>query len=301
MNYSATDAVVSAVPEDTCGHRMRWWQVASLALLMGLLYYQILLRLAQNWWNDDNYSHGFFVPVFSAFVVWQSQKKLSATPVAPSWFGLGLIAAALMVLIVGELGAELFLIRSSFVLLLAGLIVFFWGWDRFRVLLFPWAFLFLMIPIPVIVFNHITFPLQLFASQLASWLLALVGVPVLREGNVIRLPTMTLEVVDACSGIRSLVSLEMMALIYAYFLEPRILGRVVLALAAVPIAIVANGLRVMGAGVLGHFSGPRQAFGFFHTFSGGVIFLLSLAMLVLVHGALRRVSRWGGGRFGSAT
>ena len=251
------------------------------------LYFPTLRRLVFTWYDDPDFSHGFFVPLFSAFVVWMNRKQLAKIEVQPSWLGLVVVAIALMTLIVGQLGAELFLARSSLVLLLTGLVIHFLGWAYFRALLFPLAFLFLMIPIPSIIFNQIAFPLQLFASQMAAELLAISGVPVLREGNVIRLPVMTLEVVEACSGIRSLVSLTTLAIIYGYLMEPRIWKRVVLALAAIPIAVVANGLRIVGTGLLGEYWDPEKAQGFFHTFSGWLIFVLSLLMLFAVHGLMK--------------
>jgi len=266
-----------------------WFRLAVLGVLIGFLYSAILARLAADWWTDPNFSHGFLVPVFSAFVVWRDRKQLAALPKKPSWFGLAVIAGALVVLIVGVLGAEFFLSRSSLVLLLAGLVICFLGWGHFRAILFPLAFLFFMIPIPVIIFNQIAFPLQFLAARLGSSLLDLCGVPVLREGNVIQLPTMALEVAQACSGIRSLMSLGAVAVIYGYFLETRILHRVLLALAAVPIAIAANGLRVMGTGLLGYYWDPDKAEGFFHTFSGWVIFIISLALLFTIHAVLRWV------------
>jgi exosortase len=262
-------------------------RLAVLGVLIGFLYYDILARLATDWWIDPNFSHGFLVPVFSGFVVWQDRKQLAALPQKPSWFGLAVIAGALVVLIVGVLGAEFFLSRSSLVLLIGGLVICFLGWGHFRAILFPLAFLFFMIPIPVIVFNQIAFPLQFLAARLGSSLLDLFGVPVLREGNVIQLPTMALEVAQACSGIRSLMSLGALAVIYGYFLETRNFRRVILALAAIPIAIVANGLRVMGTGMLGYYWDPDKAEGFFHTFSGWVIFIISLALLFSFHAMLR--------------
>jgi len=267
--------------------RAAWWQGAVLAVLIGFLYYHILAQLVLDWWNDPNFSHGFLVPAFSAFVVWQNRKRLAALPADPSWLGLGVIAGALAVLIVGELGAEFFLSRASLVLLAAGLVIYFLGWRHFRAMLFPWAFLFFMIPIPVIIFNQVAFPLQFLAARLASSLLELLGVPVLREGNIIQLPTMSLEVAQACSGIRSLMSLGALAVIYGYFLETRWLPRLLLALAAIPIAVAANGLRIMGTGLLGYYWDPDKAEGFFHTFSGWVIFVISLAMLFAFHALLR--------------
>ncbi|HUI42632.1 MAG TPA: exosortase, partial [Terriglobia bacterium] len=219
------------------------------------------------------------------------RQALKALPLRPSWWGLGVMLGAVGVLLLGIFGAELFLSRSSFIFLLAGLVIFFLGWQHFRALIFPWAFLFLMVPLPALVMNEITLPLQFLASNLASSLLSLVGVPVLREGNVIHLPTMALEVVEACSGIRSLVSLITLAVIYSYLLERSVAIRILLVLSALPIAIAANGLRIMGTGLTGIYWSPDKAEGFFHEFSGWVIFILSLLMFIAIHQLLRAVAR----------
>lgn len=276
----------------SASQRRDWWQWLILAALIALLYYGILARLVQQWMSDPNFSHGFFVPAFSAFVVWNERKHLAQLVERPSWWGAMIVALALGVLVLGVFGAELFLSRSSLVLLLGGLLIQFRGWVWFRALFFPWAFLFLMIPIPVIIFNQIAFPLQLLASQLASSTLVTLGVPVLREGNVLHLPAMSLEVVEACSGIRSLMSLGALAIIYGYFLESGIWRRVLLALGAIPIAVAANALRIVGTGLLGQYWDPDKALGFFHTFSGWLIFVMSLALLFSLHGLLRTGERW---------
>lgn len=268
------------------------WQLIILVIAIGLVYFSILGRLGRQWIDDDNYSHGFFVPLFVAFVVWQKRAKLRDLPLRPAWFGLIIIAGALVTLIVGVIGAELFLSRSSLVLLLGGFVIFFLGWAHFRNLLFPWACLFLAIPLPAIIFNQIAFPLQLLASRLASGSLEFVGVPVLREGNVIRLPAMTLEVVEACSGIRSLVSLGTLTIIYGYLLEPRVFRRILLALGAIPVAVLANAFRIMGTGLMGQYWSAQKAEGFFHTFSGWIIFVLSLCLLYLFHQALNLWDRF---------
>ena len=171
----------------------------------------------------------------------------------------------------------------SLLVLLAGLIIFFRGWPLFRAVLFPWAFLFLMIPIPAIIFNQITFPLQLLASKLAASILPLLGVPVLREGNIINLPAMPLEVAEACSGIRSLLSLATLSIVYGYLMESRIWIRVLLAIASIPIAVAANSLRIVGTGLLVQYWGQDAAEGFFHTFSGWLVFVVSLILLFAVH------------------
>lgn len=288
----AHQGMVSALPDGkSTNQAILIWQALALAIVIGVIYYGIGSALAADWWANPNFSHGFFVPPFSIFVAWQRRKSLAALPLRPSWIGLLIIAGALGVLVVGVLGAELFLSRSSLVLLLCGMIVYFAGWRHFRVLFFPWAVLFLMIPIPVIIFNQITLPLQFLASRLAAGLLGLVGVPVLREGNVINLPSMSLEVVEACSGIRSLVTLVTLAVIYGYFMEKRYLWRFVLMIAAIPIAVLANGMRIMGAGLLGQYASPDYAEGFFHLFSGWLIFVLSLAMLFLLNRVLNLLPR----------
>jgi exosortase len=260
-----------------------WWRTAVLVLLLGWLYFPVLTRLAAQWWQDPNFSHGFFVPAFSLFVLWQDRSRLLTLPHRPSSWGLVITVLGLTVLIVGSLGAELFLSRVSFVVVIAGLVIFFLGWNYFRAVLFPWAFLLLMIPIPAILFNQITFPLQILASKVAAAVLPLAGVPVLREGNIINLPAMPLEVAQACSGIRSLLSLGTLAVIYGYLMETRNSLRTVLALASIPIAVIANSLRIVGTGLLVQYWDPDKAEGFFHAFSGWLIFVVSLGMLFLFH------------------
>jgi exosortase D (VPLPA-CTERM-specific) len=271
-------AILGAVP---------LWQVGILAALSLWLYWSTVRHLVGQWWHDPNFSHGFFVPLFSAFVIWQERDRLSRIIPRPSWFGLIVLAAGLAVLVIGRMGAELFLDRSSMLLVLAGFVILFLGWNMFRATLFPWAFLLLMIPIPAIVFNQITFPLQLLASQVASTVLPVLGVPVLREGNVINLAAMPLEVAQACSGIRSLMSLVALAIIYGYLLEKRLWVRWLLAIAAVPITVVANDVRIVGTGLLVQYWNPQAAEGFFHASWGVLTFVISLGMFCALHGLIR--------------
>jgi exosortase len=263
------------------------WQLLVLGAVLAWLYAPVLLHLIGQWIHDPNYSHGFFVPAFSLFVLWQQKDRLHNLPLRPSWSGLLVLSCALLVLMAGVLGAELFLSRFSFLLAIAGLVVLVYGWNHLGAGLFAWLFLLFMIPIPNIIFNEVTFPLQLLASKAAAWTLPALGVPVLREGNVIQLPAMALEVAEACSGIRSLMSLATLAVIYGYFLEPRKVIRVALALGAVPIAVLANGFRIVGTGLLVQYWDPEKAEGFFHAFSGWLIFVVSLVLLFLLHRALQ--------------
>jgi exosortase len=263
------------------------WQVLALCGLLLWLYAPTLTHLVGQWWHDPNFSHGFFVPLFAGFVIWQERTRLARVKLQPSWSGAVILGLGLCVLILGQMGAEIFLSRVSLLIVLAGLTVLFLGWNFFRAILFPWAFLALMIPIPAIVFNQITFPLQLLASKVASTTLPWLGVPVLREGNVIILPAMALEVADACSGIRSLMSLATLAVIYGYLMERSTGLRVLLALASLPIAVAANSLRVVVTGLLVQYWDPDKAQGFFHEFQGWLMFVASLLMLYLLHRVIR--------------
>jgi len=274
----------------------RWGRPLGLRLgllvaAVAFLYYPVLTRLAFDWWNDPEASHGPLVPAFSLFVVWHRQKQWVGLPAKPSGFGLVVLLGSLAMLATGVLGVEFFVARSSFVFLLAGLILWFLGWKYLQAFIFPWGFLFLMIPIPSIIFNQITFPLQLLASNFSAWALELCGIPVLREGNVIHLARTTLEVAEACSGIRSLLTLVTLAIIYGYFLETRISRRIIFAVVAVPIAVIANGLRVFGTGVLAHSWSQEAAEGFFHTFSGWLIFVIAMLLLFSVDNLLRWIDR----------
>jgi exosortase len=264
------------------------WQTAVIAGLLLWLYVHVLTHLVGQWRSDPDFSHGFFVPLFSAFVIWQERSRLTGLNLRPSWWGLFFLGFGLSVLIVGQLGADIFLPRLSLLIVLASLTVLFLGWSFFRPLIFPWAFLFLMIPIPVIIFNHITFPLQLLASKVASTTLTWMGVPVFREGNIINLSAIQLEVAEACSGIRSLMSLTTLAVIYGYLMERKIAVRVLLALASVPIAVAANSLRIVGTGLLVQYWDPGKAEGFFHEFQGWLVFVVSLVMLYLLHRIIRK-------------
>ena len=263
------------------------WQVAILGVLSVWLYWPTLIHLVAQWWNDPNFSHGFFVPLFSAFVIWQERHRLARITPQPSWSGVIVLLAGLGLLIVGRLGAELFLDRSSLLLILAGVVILFLGWNLFRAVLFPWAFLLLMIPIPTIIFNQITFPLQVLASQVAANVLPVLGVPVLREGNVINLPAMPLEVAEACSGIRSLMSLLTLAIIYGYLMEKRLWVRWTLAIASIPITVIANDVRIVGTGLLVQYWDPQAAEGYFHASWGWIIFVVSLIMLYGLHALIR--------------
>ncbi len=267
-------------------------RVPWLALLLvgvgGWLYYDVLAGLVADWAHDDNYSHGFLIVPLALYFAWERRQRLVSLAVRPSAFGFLVVVASLVTLVVGILGAEFFLTRVSLIGVILGTVIFLLGWQHARVLGLPIAFLLLMIPLPAIVFNEIAFPLQLFASKFGVAVMELAQVPVLREGNVITLANTTLEVAEACSGIRSLISLLTLGIVYGYFTDPRLWVRVVIAASTVPIAIVANGLRVAGTGILAHTRGAEAALGFFHTFSGWMVFLAAFGLLFVVVWLLRR-------------
>ncbi len=259
--------------------------LAAMLLLVGI-YWHVGIKLFHDWMDYPEYSHGLLIPFFIAYLLWDRRRQLQTTPVRSSWAGLPLVASGVFVLFLGIFGAELFLSRFSFVLIVAGLTCTLFGRSMLQRSAFFLFVLVLAIPLPVLILNHITFPLQLFASRVASGLLPLAGVPVLREGNVITLPAMPLEVAEACSGIRSLMSLFTVAVIYGALMERRTFVRVLLALASVPIAIVANVARIVGTGLCVQYWDPDKALGFFHEFSGWLMFLVSLACLYLCHKTL---------------
>jgi exosortase len=257
---------------------------------LALVFWRVFGRLVDAWINDGNYSHGFLIIPIALYFVWERRARLAAAPIRPSWFGLVLLAGGILVLLAGLWGSELFLSRVALLPVVAGILVFLYGWQHFKILFFPLAFLLLMIPIPQIIFNQIAFPLQLLASKLGEATISMVGIPVLREGNVLVLPSTSLEVAEACSGIRSLVSLITLGIAYGYFMDRRIWVRVLIVLSTIPVAIVANGARVAATGMAAEWIGPDSAQGFFHEFSGWIVFIFAFAMILAIQRLIVKVA-----------
>ena len=257
-------------------------QAGILFLLTAWLYAPIGFPLLRQWWQDPNYTHGLFVPAFSLFLLWKDRARLAELPLKPAWPGLVIFLLALLTLIVGVISHEFFLPRISLLLLMSGMVVFLAGWGYLAAVAFPLAFLILMLPSSTL-FSQISLPLQIVSTKVATLLLRLAGVAAVREGNIILLQTARLGVTEACSGIRFLFSLITLAVIYGYLAESKIGVRVSLALAAVPISVLANALRVAGTGFVVQHWGIERAEGTLHLFSGWLIFLGALGMLFAFH------------------
>jgi exosortase len=253
---------------------------ALLVSAIALVYWQVFRKLLYDWANDGNYSHGFLIVPLALYFAWERRAQLQALTPRPAWFGLVAFAGGIFVLFAGLLGAELFLSRVSIIVVLSGMILFLFGWTYLRTLAFPIAFLLLMIPLPAIVFNQIAFPLQLLASRAGEFAISSAEIPVLREGNVLVLANTSLEVAEACSGIRSLISLLTLGIVFGYFSDPRGWVRTLIALSSVPVAIVSNGARVAGTGIAAHRWGAAAAEGFFHEFSGWVVFIVAFTLML---------------------
>lgn len=297
------------------------WRILAISAALAFTYATVLGKLGEAWWVDENYSHGLLIPLIIGYIIWSQRARFALTPQSPATFlGLSAVGLAMISLWAGTAGAELFMQRMSLVLMLVGVVLYFWGFRLLKLLIVPLFLLVLAIPIPAILFNKVAFPLQLFASRCAVGAMSFFDIPVLRQGNVIELmplgalETKKLEVVEACSGIRSLMTLVTLAVVFAYFTHPRggssknggspssdassigsrlrrygILRSSVIVLSAVPIAIFTNALRVSGTGVLAHYYGTQIADGFFHSFSGWVIYVVAFLMLFAVGWILDRI------------
>lgn len=288
------------------------WKPLLIAAALAFLYANVLVKLGADWWTDENYSHGLLVPFVIGFIVWSEFDALKKSAEKPSiFFGFAIISLALLMLFAGTLGAELFLQRISLVVMLAGVVVYFFGARVLQLLAAPFVLLVVSIPIPQIVFNKIAFPLQIYASQIAVWGIRLFGVPTVRKGNVFEIlpegatQVIALEVVEACSGIRSLMTLVALALILAYFTrekthDPRegwkiclksfdFWRAVILMLAAVPIAVLTNAARVTATGAATYFYGKAALEGFWHDLSGWLVYVAALGMLAGINVLLKKL------------
>lgn len=282
-----------ATPLTVCGWvDAQKWPLLVIAALVGMLYAENFTKLCSDWWRDENYSHGFLVPLAFFWMLWQRREALANARVSPRSWTAVIVALALLQLAAGTWGAEDFIANSSLLPLLCGITLFLFGSEVFRLVAFPIAWLLFMIPLPSIIFYALTFPLQLLASKVAAGMLDLLRVPNVCEGNVLYLANFTAGVAEACSGIRSLISLLAFAVLMGHFLNMSLRSRWTLAIAAVPIALGMNAARVAGTGLAGDYLGSQWAEGFFHTFSGWLLFIGSLGLMLGAGQMLNRFERW---------
>ncbi len=270
-----------ALPTNAVHVQRVYLAAAAFGTAIAVVYGPVLPKLATDWWNDPDYSHGLLCAPLAIAMIVARRRKLSAIPAAPRAAGLAGVVIALGLLLLGTLGAELFLTRISLLLLLASSVVFLFGWRHLRVLAFPFVLLLLSIPIPAILITRITLPLQFMASAMSEAVLGLTSVPVLREGNVLVLPNATLQVAEACSGIRSLASLFVLALLVARFAERRVWARAAVVASAVPIAVVVNGLRVTITAIATYWYGTVAVDGVLHEGTGFIMFAIAVALLIV--------------------
>ncbi len=280
-----------AVSSDAKTRPVSWAAIAWFTTLLIVAFFPMLKLLVNQWSTDEDVGHGFFVPVVAAYVAWQRRDELISMEWKPAWWGAGVMLWGMLQSYLGTLGAELFLQRSALLITLAGLLLVFGGTKLVKTLAFPLLLLPFMIPIPAVIYNQITFPLQLFASRVAETTLSLLGYAVIRDGNVLELASQKLSVAEACSGIRSLLSLSFLALVYAYLFDKKVWMRWALLIATVPIAILANSGRVTLTGILSEYN-TELAHGFFHSLEGWIIFLIAGAMLFATHLIINRIYKW---------
>jgi exosortase len=264
---------------------------STVLLLLAATYWQVIPLMARQWYQDENYSHGFIVPLIAGYFIYMNRDELQKTLVTPWGPGLVVAVFGIIQLLLGWVGTEYFTMRSSLIVILAGLTLFFFGKQVFKILLLPLLYLVFMVPIPYIIYDALAFPLKLFVTRVSVGFLKLVGVVVMREGNIIMFPVTTLEVADACSGIRSLISLLALAVAYAFFIRISPVKRIILICSAVPIAIFTNATRVIVTGLLAQHWGAKAAEGFFHEFAGLAVFALAMVMMVSLGALLGKISR----------
>lgn len=267
-----------------------WTLVALIVGLLGVLYAEVIPDLASEWWNESASSYGMLVPPIALYIAYLRRGITFAIPAQPDLRGLWLISLACLVFLGGKLAGEFFLARISIVLLLAGVAWTFWGFARFKTLFFPLVLLGTMVPLPAIVYNAVAAPLQLFASSVATDLAQMLGVSIYRDGNVIHLANTSLGVAEACSGLQSLPAMVVASLLLGFLEDAPVLGRILLFMLSIPLAIAVNVLRVTGTAFLADFR-LEFALGFYHMFSGWLVFVLGFGTLWLIGKLLFRWTR----------
>ncbi|MCH2172295.1 exosortase/archaeosortase family protein [Myxococcota bacterium] len=293
----ATGVVIAKDGNDPTARRRAYLGTGFATALTVIIFSPILYYMVLHWKAVDDYSHGFLIGPLAIYFAFERRMLLKRTPIEPSWWGLLPLALGALALVVGRLGVELMAMRVSFVLTVIGMVLLLMGPHVFRVLSFPLLFLFLMVPLPQSLVNVIAFPLQLLATDIAVQSLHALHIPALREGNIIHLANTQLMVAEACSGLRSLMALGTLAIVFAYFFRKNTVERIILIVSALPIAILVNAFRVGLTGWLTHSFGSEAAEGAVHTLEGFFTFGLAFALLLLEAWLLHKLgpSRWSRG------
>ena len=251
-----------------------------------LAFFPVWKRLVLSWYSSDQYSHGFFIIPITLYIIWKKKDILVKTPIRPSWWGMALVVFSLLLYLFAHFAEILTLTSFSILLLLAGVIIYLYGFLIFKELLFPLVFLLFMIPIPSQIYSSLTIPLQLFVSKVSVWLGSTIGIPIYREGNVIHLPDRTMQIVQACSGLRSMISLLMLSAIIGYLTLKSNILRFVLFLSGIPAAIFVNIIRVSLMVFAFYFFNYDLTKDSVHTVFGIIIFCIALIIIALSKGVL---------------
>jgi exosortase len=268
---------LAAAPQRSRSYAL-WIKIGLFVALMWILFGAVLIDMARDWWNVPAWSQGLLLPPLALYVAWLNRARTLALPVVPDRRGLLVTVTACLMFLLGNLASEFFLMRFSFVIVIAGVVVTFWGFPRLRTLAFPFLLLASMVPLPVTVYNSLAAPLQLLASDLATRIAQFFGISVFRDGNVIQLAGTSLGVAEACSGLNSLSALIVGSLLLGYLVCSRPTSRVLLCVAAIPLAIGVNILRVAGTALLADYN-QEFALGFYHSFSGWLVFVAGFGLL----------------------
>jgi len=257
-------------------------KISVLSILFVMLYFPTFHMFIYDWSNDENYSHGFLVPLIVGYLVWTKREKLQQLTPQPSLWGLVVLLLGVSIYLVGTIGAEWFLKRSSLIVVLGGLILYLYGIEFFKTLLFPLIFLIFMVPLPAIIYTSVAFQLQLLVSKVAAQVIALVGIAVHRNGNILEVSTGPLAVEEACSGMRSIMALLALSSLFAYLISRSKLKQAILIASALPIAVVTNIIRVTATGIFAHYFGREVAEGMLHQSFGWIVFMIAFILLFLL-------------------
>ena len=265
------------------------WKVFIVFALLAAVFYPVYPELWNTWMSHSNSSHGVLVPVISLYFIWDRRSELRTCDISSSNWGLLVLVFSLVCYLLALIGGIAFVSRAMLVFSLVGLVLYLFGKNYFKILAFPLIFLVFMIPVPISIIGLVSLPLQTFATKVSAGIIQACSIPVLREGNMLYFVQTQLEVAEACSGIRSIVAITMLSTVFVYLSKGRLLQKIIILCSAIPVALLANILRVSGTGILAHFYGDQVARGFLHEFSGLAVFVFGMLILFLEYIALNKL------------